>query len=310
MKKTKWYLVVNPIAGNGKGKKYWPSIQALLKKTGVEYEFGITEHEQHAIELAKNAVLAGYKYIGAVGGDGTVNEVINGMCDQGKIPTNELTFAIIPIGTGNDWIRTHKIPINYKKAILLISKGKTKPHDVGKVFYHTADGIQEHRHFVNVAGLAYDAFVTKATKVRPKWGNSQLYYLYLILSCVTQFKPTPVKVIFDGEEMEHPFFNITIGQCIYNGGGTMLLPHANPNDGLFALTMFKNIKPWEVVFKSHKFYNGSIIKHKEAFTTQAKHIRIEAPHKTPAFIEVDGEYLGQTPIDIEMLAAAINIIVP
>jgi diacylglycerol kinase (ATP) len=310
MHKTKWFVIVNPAAGNGKGKKHWPGIQVLLKKAGVDYESAVSSYAGHSIVLAEEAVQRGFKYIAAVGGDGTVNEVINGMCNQQVFPSEELIFAIIPIGTGNDWIKTHKIPKNYKKAIRLLNLGNKKTHDVGKVFYHTEDGIQKHRYFVNVAGLAYDAYVTKATKVRPKWGNSRLYYFYLILSCVKDFRPTKAKVIFDGQELEYDFYNITVGQCIYNGGGTQLVPHADPQDGLFALTMFKNIEPWEVIVKAHKFYNGSIVKHKEAFTTQAKHIRIEAPQETPAFVEVDGEYLGQSPIEFVMKEHAVNIIVP
>ncbi len=311
MNKKKWFLVVNPVAGNGKGKKHWPSIQALLKKKDISYDFALTEYEGHASKLVKEAVLKGYTQLAAVGGDGTVNELINGLCEQEQVPSTELTVAIIPIGTGNDWIKTHQIPKNYKKAIALMSRCNTKAHDIGKVLYHSEDGQQQQRYFINVAGLAYDAFVTKATKIRPKWGgNNRFYYLYLIFNCVRKFKPTPVKIIFDGEELEHPCFNITIGQCIYNGGGTKLVPHANPYDGLFALTVIKDAAPWEVIVKSYKFYNGSIVNHKRAFSTQAKHIRIEAAEKTPAFVEVDGEYLGQSPIEFIMLKGAVNVVLP
>ena len=89
-----------------------------------------------------------------------------------------------------------------------------------------------------------------------------------------------------------------------------MVPQANPTDGLFALTLFKDISPWEVIFKAHKFYNGSITQHKEAFATQAKHILIEAPAETPAFVEVDGEWLGQSPVEFIMMEHAINVVVP
>lgn len=310
MDKKKWYLIVNPAAGNGKGKRHWSSIQELLKKTDIQYDFGISEYAGHTIKLAEEAVLNGYQYIAAVGGDGTANEIINGICQQDQVDSKTITFAMIPVGTGNDWIKTHKIPNNYKKSILLMSAGHTQMHDIGKVFYHTPEGKKKHRYYLNVAGLAYDAYVTKATQVRPRWGNSQLYYLYLIVSCVTKFKPSPLTIHFDGQSMKHAFYNITVGQCKYNGGGTMLVPHADSRDGLFALTLFKDIAPWEVIVKAPKFYTGSITKHKEAFTTQAKHIMIEADAATPAFVEVDGEYLGQTPIEFVMQEHAINIIVP
>lgn len=310
MDTIRWYFIVNPIAGNGRGTKNWLKIRPLLKKAEIVYDFAISQHAQHAIELATQAVLKGYRQLVAVGGDGTINEVINGIFNQKNVPTNQVTFAVIPIGTGNDWIKTHRIPNNYTAAIQLLNKGKKQVHDIGKVTYYNHNQEQKQRYFINVAGLAYDAFVTKASEKRPKYGNSQFYYLYLIGRCVTQFKPSLAKITFDGQEMEHKFFNITIGQCHYNGGGTNLVPHANPNDGLFALSLFKDIKPWEVIVKAPQFYTGKIVQHKEAFSTQAKHIKIEAPASSPAFVEADGEWLGQSPIEFFMLAASIHILVP
>lgn len=306
-----WYFIINPVAGNGRGTKYWQKIQLLLKQFNINFDFGISTYAQHSTHLASYAILKGHRYIAAVGGDGTINEVINGIFNQQKVPTSSITFAAIPIGTGNDWAKTHQIPTNLKKATQLLVQAKTIKHDIGKVTYHNIDTLtKEQRFFINVAGLAYDAFVTKASETRPKYGNSQLYYLYLITRCITQYKATPATIIFDNQELSFPFFNITIGQCKYNGGGTNLVPHADPRDGLFALSLYKNIKPWEVILRAPQFYNGSIAKHKEALTAQVKHIQITAPAETPAYVEVDGEWLGQSPIEFTMLPAAISVIVP
>lgn len=312
MNLAQWYFIVNPIAGNGRGHKSWQKIQFWLKQANISFDFGISNYPQHSTQLANEAVLKGYRYIAAVGGDGTINEVINGIFAQQNVPTNSITFAVIPVGTGNDWIKTHKIPNHLKKAIQLLIQPKVIQHDVGKVTYHNIDSLeQEQRFFINVAGLAYDAFVTRATKKRPKYGgNSKLYYLYLILRCITQFKATPATISFNGKEISFPFFNITIGQCQYNGGGTTVVPHADPEDGLFALSLFKDVKAWEVVAKAPQFYTGTIVKHKEAVTAQAKEIKITAPKETPAYVEVDGEWLGQSPIEFTMLSAAIKVVVP
>lgn len=306
-----WYFIVNPIAGNGRGTKSWKKIQQFLKQANISFDFGISTYAQHSTHLATYAVLKGHRFIAGVGGDGTINEIINGIFAQQQIPTTSITFAAIPIGTGNDWVKTHGIPTNLKKAIQLLVQPKVIQHDVGKVTYHNCSSLKkEQRFFINVAGLAYDAFVTKASEKRPKYGNSQFYYLYLIARCITQFKATKATVTFDHEQITHPFFNITIGQCKYNGGGTNLVPHANPTDGLFALSLYKDVKSWEVILRAPQFYNGSIVKHKEAITAQVKHIKIEAPVETPAFVEVDGEWLGQSPIEFYMLPASINIVVP
>jgi YegS/Rv2252/BmrU family lipid kinase len=311
MSLPQWYFIINPIAGNGRGNKSWQKVQLLLKAANIDFDFGISTYPQHSIHLAKYAILKGHRSIAAVGGDGTINEVINGIFAQQKVPTESITFAVISIGTGNDWVKTHKIPTNLKDAVQLLTQSKVIKHDVGKVTYHHVDTLKkEHRFFINVAGLAYDSFVTKATEVRPKYGNSKLYYLYLIARCITKFKATPATVHFDDQEISFPFFNITIGQCKHNGGGTNLVPHADPTDGLFAFSLFKDVKPWEVIIRAPQFYSGNIVKHKEAFTAQAKHLKITAPAETPAFVEVDGEWLGQSPIEFFMLPAAIQVLVP
>lgn len=311
MNLAQWYFIINPIAGNGRGNKSWQKIQILLKQAKISFDFGVSTYPQHSTHLASEAVLKGYRYIAAVGGDGTINEVINGIFAQQEVPTDSVTFAVIPIGTGNDWIKTHKIPNKLKKAVQLLIQPNVIKHDIGNVTYHNVDTLEkEQRFFINVAGLAYDAFVTRATKTRPKHGNSKLYYLYLIIRGVTQFKPTPATVFFDDKEISFPFFNITVGQCQYNGGGTTLVPHADPTDGLFAISLFKNVKSWEVIFKAPQFYTGTIVNHKEAISDQAKKIKITAPAETPAYVEVDGEWLGQSPIEFTMLPASINVVVP
>lgn len=310
MTETKWFIIINPKAGGGKGLRKWKKIQQLLNKMAMDYDFAWSESAGHSMVLAKEAVEKGYRRLAAVGGDGTAHEVVNGMIEQTVVPSDQLIFGLIPVGTGNDWIKTHNIPNNYKKAILLLQAANTKLHDVGKIDYHTPEGNPQHRYFINVAGLAYDAFVTKATnEKRPFWGKGQLYYLYVILRCMTSYVPQPIKLELDGQQLEHAFYNVTIGQCQYNGGGTKLVPHAVPDDGLFALTVFKDISAWDLIINTPKLYSGNIIHHKEAYYTQTKSIQITSPIDQPAYIEADGELLGQTPIQLTMLPKAIRVVV-
>ncbi|MCP4439580.1 MAG: diacylglycerol kinase family lipid kinase [Aureispira sp.] len=310
MTTTKWFIIINPTAGGGKGGKYWSDIKELLSKTGVNFDFAVSEYSQHVIELTKKAIKEGYRKIIAVGGDGTINEVINGMFQQKIVTPSELSFANIPVGTGNDWIKTHGIPSNYKKAILSLKSGHSMAHDVGEVSYYDKNGEQKRRYFMNVAGLAYDAFVTKASQEGSRWMGTKMFYYYLILRCVTQYTATRAKITFDGQEVESIFYNIAVGICKHNAGGAQFVPHAIPDDGLFALAYFTDIKGIDVLLNSRKFYDGSIIHHPKCFTTQAKHIKIEAAEDSPNFVEVDGEFLGKTPIEFIMHQQAINVIVP
>lgn len=300
------------MSGGGKGRKNWSEIAQLLEQMGIAYDHAFSGHHAHLITLVREAVLAGYRRIIAVGGDGTANEAINGICTQDEVPTEEITFALIPCGTGNDWIRTHGIPNNYKKAIMLIKAGKTLAHDIGHVTYQAQDSEERRgRYFLNVAGMGYDAYVTHASMTRSRILSDKMFYMYLIMSCTLSYRSKRAKVIVDGVEVEEDWYSMAMGICKYNGGGAQFVPQAVPDDGLMALTLIKRVSALEVVANSRKFYNGKIGEHPKVSLKQAKVIRVEAAENAePTWVEADGEFLGQTPVEFTVRPKAVNIIVP
>lgn len=306
----KWFVIVNPASGQGKGRKHWNTIQKLLKKLDIPYDYQLTTQQNDATAFARDAIIQGYKKIITAGGDGTVNEVINGIFSQQAVPTSEITFAIIPVGTGNDWIKTHQIPNDYKKAILLIKSGKTILHDVGKVDYKTLEGEDAHRYFINVAGLGYDAYVTKASLERSRWMGNKLFYSYLIIRCLLEYRSTQMKVDYDDKTVEGNIFSMAVGIGRYNGGGAQFVPQAIPDDGLFAVSLFKDIKSIDVVRNFRKFYQGTIIEHPKVIGEQAREIYVSPPNDSKTWIEADGEFLGTLPAKFIMLERCIKVIVP
>ncbi|MBQ5691789.1 MAG: acylglycerol kinase family protein, partial [Alistipes sp.] len=129
---NRWFVVVNPISGGGKGLGDFPKISHLLRENGIKHDPAFTEHRYHATELAVEAVNRGYRKIIVVGGDGTLNEVVNGLFIQKQCEPKDVLLAVIAVGTGNDWVRTFGIPRNYTTAIRAIKEGKTFLQDVGK----------------------------------------------------------------------------------------------------------------------------------------------------------------------------------
>lgn len=312
MNNNKWFVAINPMAGGGKAKKNWGEISQLLKQMGIEFDFAFSRQHAHLISLVREAVRSGYRKIIAIGGDGTANEAINGICTQNEVPTAEITFALIPCGTGNDWIRTHGIPNNYKKAILLIQAGKTRPHDVGHVSYHAQDnGEQRGRYFLNVAGMGYDAYVTHASMTRNRLLPDKLFYMYLIMSCTLSYKSKKARVWIDGLLVEGDWYSMAMGICKYNGGGAQFVPHAIADDGLLALTLIKKVSSFEVLSNSRHFYNGKIADNPKVSTYQSKNIKIEVLEgEEVIWVEADGEFLGQTPVEFSILPQAIQVIMP
>ncbi|MDX1286353.1 MAG: diacylglycerol kinase family protein, partial [Draconibacterium sp.] len=178
----KWTVILNPHAGGGKGKRDWKRIERHLKKEGFQFESLISEYPKHAISLAKKAVENGSTDIIVAGGDGTLNEVANGIFHQTFCFPEKITVGMIPVGTGNDWIKTFGIPNNYQQAIQKIKEEKTLLQDIGKLTYEE-DGVKSTRYFSNMAGFGFDAQVAhRANLLKEKGRSGILVYLQSLMS--------------------------------------------------------------------------------------------------------------------------------
>jgi YegS/Rv2252/BmrU family lipid kinase len=304
----KWFVLVNPTSGNGKGGKKWPKIEAALKSQGIPFDFAISTHAGHIVELVRQAIAKGYRHFAAVGGDGTAHELVNGIFGQQEVPPNEITFALIPVGTGNDWIRAHHIPRNIEQAVQLLQQGHAIMHDIGEIHYTDKEGRPAIRYFINVAGLGYDAFVTRAAHSSARWMGDKLFYLFLAIRCLSLYKPTHSRIVYDAGNAQGSIYSIAIGICPYNGGGARFVPQANPCDGLLALTFFQNINAWHVIKNTPKFYDGTIGRVKQATAVQSRQVQI-FPIGEPLPLEADGEFIGHAPASFSILHQALRVMV-
>ena len=195
-------LIVNPIAGAGKTAKKWPQIMRLLQGIGLRFEHDLTEAPGHARELAKSAAKKGYELVVSVGGDGTINEVVNGLYDAGNIA--DVMLGIIGTGTGHDYIRTIGIPWAYQEACQCLKSPKKFVVDVGVIEYFV-DGQMVKRLFVNFAGLGFDAEIVKATTQKYKTLNSTVSYLTGLFTALLFYRNKQVTITLDGEPAEKRF---------------------------------------------------------------------------------------------------------
>ena len=306
----KWLIIVNANAGRRKIEKDWDEIAELFYNAGFEYERVFTNYKHHAIELSKKYIEIGYKNIIAVGGDGTMNEVINGIFLQKKYPTTEITLGMISVGTGNDWARTYKISSEYKKAVEIIKKGKTYIQDAGHVIYKE-NNERKSRYFVNIAGMGYDALVANKTNaMKEKQKGGPLAYLFNLVAGLFQYKSLHLQITVDNKHIfSGGVFSLSVGICRYNGGGIMQLPNAIPNNGIFDITLIKKITKFRVIKNLAKLYDGSFIKIKEVETFTGKEISISTQPKNLSLIETDGESLGHSPLHFRIIPKSIKLIV-
>jgi YegS/Rv2252/BmrU family lipid kinase len=304
----KWLIIVNPNAGVKKGGKDWPLISRLLNSAGIFHLCVLTEHRNHANQLAGEFIEEGYRNIAVVGGDGTMNEVVNGIFQQKYISPSAITLGMIPVGTGNDWCRTFGIPFDYKNAIRILKNGKTFLQDVGKIgYFKNQDTVQ--RFFINIAGMGYDALVAKKTNISKEKGRGgPLTYLYFVFSSLFQYKFIEAVIEIDDHQVfKGEMFSMNVGICKYSGGGMMQVPAAVPDDGLFDVTLIKKTQKWMVIRYANKLYDGTMVNLPFISTFRGKLIRIRSVGKI--YLEADGESLGHSPFVYEILPQSLKVVV-
>lgn len=308
---SKWLVVVNPHAGSNKCKNDWPKIKKRLNEAEFDMQIVFTERKFHAMQLTQDLVEnEGFKKIIAVGGDGTLNEVVNGVLKQKRFGTGEIVVGLITVGTGNDWARMYDMPESYKKQVRILSKGHNLLQDVGKVQYlHSEDN--ENRYFINIAGMGFDALVAQKTNLAKEKGKGgAIAYLVNLISGLFQYKSIHLDIAADGKKLfSGKVFSLSIGICKYNGGGMMQLPSAVPDDGLFDIMLIRKTTKYRVVTNIKNLYDGSFISMPEVSYFNGKKVTVSSTPSKKLFLETDGESLGHSPLEFEVLPKAIRLIV-
>lgn len=305
---VKWFVIVNPISGSGKGLDDFPLISKLLRDNDIRCEAVFTEHKCHATELTVSAVTAGYRHIIVVGGDGTLHEVVNGLFIQQVVTPSEVTIAVIAVGTGNDWIRMYGLPTRYSAVIRAIKEGYTFLQDVAAVEYEESR-YRQTRYMANVAGVGFDAAVIKRGQLMRSRGRSGAsLYIRALVNTFFRYKPTGTKIWVDDRLLyNNLLFSAAIGVGKYNGGGIQQLPTAVADDGLLDVTLIKPLHWWHILFRLRYFFNGTIYSIGHVQHLQGSKIRIESSPEI--MLEIDGELLGASPVEIRVLHRAVKVVV-
>ncbi len=305
---NRWFVVVNPVAGSGKGLEDYPLISKLLRDADISCEPVFTEHKFHAVELTVEAIKRGHRKVLVIGGDGTVHEVVNGLFIQDIVKPTEVMLGVVAVGTGNDWVRTFGIPSRYQDAIKAIKEERSFLQDVGEVSYCESQFTQS-RYMANVSGVGFDAHVQKKfMHQRMKGRTNKLSYIWSMLTAFFSYKPTGVKIWIDDKlTYNNLMFSAAIGICKYNGGGMQQLPTAVADDGLLDISLIRPIRIWHLLFRFRLLFNGGIHRIGHVKSARGAKIRIES---TPEIkIEVDGELLGETPFEFSVHHRAIRVVV-
>lgn len=294
-------LIVNPRAGRGEADL--TALTSELDSQGLIYDIVRTQGPGSATALAREALDAGIRYLVAVGGDGTVHEVVNGMMQDGKAVADDAVLGVFAAGSGCDFIRTFGL----NRAPAVVGRHFATDHvmsiDVGVAELTGLDGKPMTRYFANIAEVGYGAEAVKRAAGYPRW-LGRVRYLFAAWGAVRGVNSQQATIELDGKRIERNLVNLVAANCQFFGGGMKVAPRALPDDGLFNVQVFHGAKS-QVFQLTSKIYKGEHIPHPGISEFQSPWVSVAPPQ--PMLVEADGEVLGQTPVRFTLIEQALKL---
>jgi YegS/Rv2252/BmrU family lipid kinase len=253
-------------------------------------------------ELAEQAAQE-YELLVVVGGDGTVNEVANGIAG---VVGPEL--AIVPRGTGHDFVRTFGIRAGFDDAVRVALEGRTRSLDVGRVHYRAWSGDERTSWFANVASAGMSGAIAQRANDSSKALGGKLSYLAAIVAVFARWEVGDVTVTVDGEERSGPMHDVVVANGAYFGGGLHICPDARPDDGFFDVLLIGHLTKTDLALTLPKAYKGRHLPHPKAELLRGSRVSIASA--TPLPVELDGEQPGTTPATFQVVPDALHLRVP
>jgi diacylglycerol kinase (ATP) len=297
-------FVVNPASGNGSAGKTWTRTRELAVGHGLEGDALVTEGPGHAVELARRAAENGAGLVVAVGGDGTINEIVNGLMAAGR---PEIELAVLPRGTGDDFARTFGIPTDVERAVAVAASGRARPVDVGHATYAVGEGTAE-RYFANFAGAGISGAIARRGAHTSRRLGAKAAYMWATATVFVRWSSVPMRIALDGKGREGPMFEVVISNGMYAAGGMKIAPDARPDDGHFDAVLIGDVSKADFVTTFPKIYRGTHTSHPKIDVVRARTISVDASKALP--VVLDGEQPGTTPARFEMVPGALKLRAP
>lgn len=305
--KTK--LIANPTAGKQQLTDLWlKKIHPFLKTTLPPFDFEFTRHKNHATEITRVSLQEGYELIIAMGGDGTLNEVLNGFFAEGRPINKDASLAVLPFGSGSDFCRSLSLPRNYRKAASHIVSGKTEWIDVGRVSFENSRFPP--RYFINIAEAGAGATVVKCVNALNKSIPPVLRYLAGTIQGFAKYKNQ--KITLTGDDQTFSDINLTnlvVANGRFCGHGMLLAPNARLDDGLFDVVIFKDLNLLKFIRRFPQLYTKNKTWETELCTAfRAKNVHIvNCENESLLETETDGDAVGLGPANFTLLPRALKI---
>ena len=322
-KKDIWLVVVNVFAASRKAGSVWKKAAVMLEEAGVAYKAMFTGGADNAIAISRKACARGYRKFIAVGGDGTVHDVLNGIAEYVGSQSSAMegmadyTLGVLPVGSGNDWVKSTGVPRDIKGAVDVIASGSTGLQDVVRVEVLDPSDMKSEplavSYMANVGGIGLDARVCEIVNRKKEQGKrGKKLYVSALLYCIKHRVPIRAKIVCDGKEVFYGrYLSIAFGVGKYSGGGMRQTPLAELGDGLLDVTVIPDIPMWIIAKEIFKLFTGNF--HKVPVLTQAKcqEVLVLPDGEADAEpVEVDGEVVGRAPVRMAVMKEQIRVVMP
>ncbi len=304
MRPEKTVFLVNPASANGSTGRRWPELARRAAVAGLEGDALLSERPGHLAELAREAALGGAGLLVVVGGDGSVNEVANGLAGLPSSPP----LAVVARGTGWDFVRTFAIPRSIEEAARVALEGETREIDLGRAAYRAWDGSDAQSLFANVASTGLSGAIAQRANATTKALGGKASYLWATFAVFARWAATNVRLRVDEEEREARLFDVIVANGRFFGGGMKICPEAEPDDGLFDVLTIGDVTKRDLVVTMPKIYRGTHLPHPKAELLRGSTVSIASDAAIP--LELDGEQPGTTPVCFEVVPRALRLRVP
>lgn len=314
-KNDTWLIVVNVFAASKKAGELWRRAESMLKYKGISYECRYTGDSGNACRIALDASREGYRRFVAVGGDGTVHDVLNGIMSFVDSPgqnvrLEDFYLSVLPMGSGNDWVKSLGISRDVRGIVELMAKGSFGRQDVVKVSLLDDSGnTRSVSYMANVGGVGIDADVCRIVNVNKKMGmRGKILYVKALIQCLIRRVPVDARVVCDGVEVFNgKYFSIAFGIGQYSGGGMRQTSGAVMDDGYLDMTLIPELGALKIATEAPKLFTGSFTKIKELVVRRGRNV-VVIPKGGHPYVEVDGEVVGAAPVCLEIMGPQINVL--
>lgn len=287
-----------------------PALQDALREAGASFETALTSGPRDATRIVRQAIRDGYAGVAVVGGDGTLNEAVNGFFDEGGEPIgNDAWLGPLPCGTGGDFRRTLGVSNEVVPMVTRMMWAKPRAVDVGWLTYRDREGREGHRAFINIASFGMGGLVDDLVSRGPKWLGGKPAYLLGIVRAMGRYKNRAVRIVVDDQPpVELTIVNLAVANGRYFGGGLQIAPEAIVDDGLFDVVAIRDLSipaQWKL---APALYGGNVLGRDGIWSARGKKVVAEpADYAGPVLLDVDGEALGALPATFELRPGAVRL---